>query len=162
MGMLKNEPPIIYMYKCIKSKGDWSQGDVFTHPADDLDSNYFIPIGTYRKAFIGDMQERIDEAMKMDVMKHYAETVPGFVSQLIVHVPYYIKADYTLKGFIAHIKEKRKQRRKDKEDKVLDELFYGKKTTYPKDEIFKNPFIKRGDEEGIEKLRGQGFFNIEK
>lgn len=126
MEMLRNEAPLKYMYKCIKDKGDYVKGEVFCSlPFDD--KKHFVQVGTFRQAFVGDMQEKINEDMKMDVMRHYAETVSNFTSQLIVHVPYYIKADYSLKGFWQHIKDVWKEKKEKREDRVLDELLYGKR-----------------------------------
>ena len=73
--MLRNEPKPLYIYKCIKKeeKGNYQIGEVFNDSINTLNEEYYKLIGTYRKAFVGNMQEKLNEAYGENLMEVYAK-----------------------------------------------------------------------------------------
>lgn len=92
--MLRDEPATLYVYECIKIDKDdniktvkkidgktvigfhYQIGEVFFSKTKDLNDEYYKFMGTYRQAFVGDMQEKLDKAYGHSNMRHYAETTP--------------------------------------------------------------------------------------
>ena len=74
--MQKEEPELEYWYKCIKLDPKIKSsrvGEWFTTTRNDLNLEYYKLLGTYRKAFIGDMQEKLNTAYQTNLMKEFAE-----------------------------------------------------------------------------------------
>jgi hypothetical protein len=95
--MLRDEPKRLYIYECIKKEkikretpdSNSSQrafsprytyippyyvGQTFYYEKDNLNKEYYKILGTFREAFVGDMQKEFDEAMGFDIMRRYAES----------------------------------------------------------------------------------------
>ena len=78
--MLREEPELLYMYEYIKvdrsKKEDlshvipeeWNIGDMIYTTTPLMDKQYYKFVATYRRAFVGDMQKRLDVIMKRDNM----------------------------------------------------------------------------------------------
>lgn len=94
VNMLRDEPATLYIYECIKIDKDdniktvkkidgktvigfhYQIGELFFSKTNDLNDEYYKFKGTYRPAFVGDMQEKLDKAYGHSNMRNYAETTP--------------------------------------------------------------------------------------
>jgi hypothetical protein len=90
--MLRDEPKRLYIYECIKKEDvkreplkiifsprdnfnpPYIVGETFHYEKDNLNKEYYKIIGTFREAFVGNMQKELDEAMGFDIMRRYAES----------------------------------------------------------------------------------------
>jgi hypothetical protein len=141
--MLKDEPKIQYFYKCIKvlepkvnDKGEeiydypyaWHIGEQHLSENPDLSTENFKCIGTYRKAFIGNMQERINKAMQRDMMKYYAENCGRYVEHVwhTVTIEKKVGVFYFIKKWIKEKLSTLKRKQKEKKDDMwLEEQLFG-------------------------------------
>lgn len=80
LGILKDEPKTLYIYECLDEEVGigllWSE-------KSDLDPTKYKFIHTYRRAFIGDMQEKLNRAHGTNLMEQYAtqENVVNLIEQ---------------------------------------------------------------------------------
>lgn len=150
--MLKDEPKLLYIYECIKLDKDdpikkvtkkegvtniTSQhqlGEVFNTLTNDLDEEFYKPIGTYRRAFVGDMQEKIDAAMQRNMMEYYAKNCGRYTEHIWHTVKIEVRVNI-FKQFVEWIRDSIKdrkfmtyQKRQKKEDSMwLEEQLFGPK-----------------------------------
>ena len=83
MGMLRHDEFLIYFYRL----KDTPNSEIIKSKTNDLDPEVYTFVGTYRRAFVGDMQQKIDEMQQRDNMRHYAETggrSSGFYDPVII------------------------------------------------------------------------------
>lgn len=73
--MLKNKPNERWIYKCLVDLPPLRKEEMFSTEEKELNPQHFKKVAFYRYAFIGDMQERLNEAMGKDLIKYYAQTV---------------------------------------------------------------------------------------
>lgn len=75
--ILRDEPQIEYWYTCIKydkERGATIGNIVHTSTRElDNDTEHYRFLGSYRRAFVGDMQEKLNEVFKTDLMRRFAE-----------------------------------------------------------------------------------------
>jgi hypothetical protein len=107
--MLKEEPRLLYMYEYIKpidvkedvlksfeldhiNKGflikAWEVGDMVYTEKDSMNEEYFKFIGTFRRAFVGDMQEQLDKVMKGSNMLAFCNSKKNLNSQTVFVTKY--------------------------------------------------------------------------
>lgn len=134
--MLKRDEGTMGLYKCIKqhlSKNEvtlreymYEPGEIdflFKDPGED-----FIQIGTYRRAFVGDMQEQLNKAHGGDLMRQYATQKTTPVDRSIVYrtEKIYIKQNI-FKQFHEYILSLfRKKIKSDNETFYLEDLYENK------------------------------------
>lgn len=73
--MEREEQPLLYIYEVIKKDNPTNDvvGDWMSSINDNPSAEFYRPVGTFRKAFIGDMQEKFDMAYARDNMRNFAE-----------------------------------------------------------------------------------------
>lgn len=73
--MKREEQPLLYIYEVIKKDYPTNDvvGDWMSSIYDNSSTEFYKPVGTFRKAFIGDMQEKFDMAYARDNMRNFAE-----------------------------------------------------------------------------------------
>jgi hypothetical protein len=75
--MEKEEQAIHYFYKVIKNDNPTNAvvGEWICTSDDKLSDEFYKPVGTFRRAFIGDMQKKFDIAYSINNMENFARTV---------------------------------------------------------------------------------------
>jgi len=118
MGLLKEEPSLLYMYEYIKEDkskkedltkvipDEWNIGDMIYTTNPSMDKNYYKFAATYRRAFVGDMQHQFDEAYGCDNMRKFAEGEGGTRIEYVVKYKEVIVKENIFKQFEEWIKEK--------------------------------------------------------
>lgn len=110
LGMLKKEPKLLYYYQYIKQDEDrvvkdgWKNkkdelvdcyriGETFSSEEADKNPEFYKFVCTIRQAFVGDMQEKLNEIYGTDLLRYYAETkennrrvIPILSSTKIIYV----------------------------------------------------------------------------
>lgn len=112
--MLKDEEPPFGVYKnTISGNVEWFKEEP---------GNEWIKIGTYRRAFVGDMQKELNECFKVDLMEKFAKQAPVITSRITVER---IKYVYIKKNIFIQFYEfiKRLRGKKVEEDDLIEELF---------------------------------------
>jgi hypothetical protein len=148
LGMLRDEPELLYIYECIKVGGNSSscqKGEVIFRESKELDEEYYKLIGTYRRAFVGDMQKKLDEAMECSNMERYAKSDSGLIPEHIYHTEVvYVKItlfeqfrNWVKNKIVDYIKKKHKE----KEDSLyLERKLFGEQE-YPFAESYKQTIL---------------------
>jgi len=107
LGMLKEEPKLLYYYEYIKQdeervvKDGWKGmkdeivdryriGETFSSEETDKNPEFYKFVWTLRQSFIGDMQEKFDMAYQCNNMKKFAESAPMIPSHMIVNNYIYV------------------------------------------------------------------------
>ena len=132
--MEREKPPLLYIYQYIRRiENEHSEykefsgcqiGEVIFIKKEIMNENYWKPIGTYQEAFVGDMQEKLDIAMKRKHMEHYAK-YHKCPTDRSTYTRVYIEKDYSLKGFWQYFLSKFKK--EEKPDMYLENLLFGDK-----------------------------------
>jgi len=144
MGLLKEEPALLYMYEYIKEDrskkedltkvipDEWNIGDMIYTTNPSMDKNYYKFAATYRRAFIGDMQEQIDKANQCNSMKVYAMSKGGNIPIHVWHkdivyirVNIFKQFEEWIKGKWKNIKNNIKKN-KEEDDYYLEDLLFNK------------------------------------
>jgi len=101
--ILKEEPKLLYYQECIKYDPQLKtkKGELITSE-EIMDSKYYKILGTLRRAFIEDMQEKLDIAMQYNNMKRFAESKSKIV---IIETPIPNK-EYIVETMNSFIKRK--------------------------------------------------------
>ena len=134
--MLKTDEGTMGLYRCIKEHEDedpiskmeykYFPKEVimsFKDPGED-----FVKIGTYRRAFIGDMQKRLNTAYGENLMEKYAKQKNLFVERNIVYrtEKVYIKQNI-FKQFHEYILSLFRKKRKSNDEEFYLEDLYGQR-----------------------------------
>jgi hypothetical protein len=102
--MLKEEPKLLYIYEVMKKDptypyhrvGEWIETEY-----DKMDKEFYRMVGTYRRAFIGDMQEKFDKAWMCKNMEQFAKSV-GNNCYRVEYRTREVEANYSIKGLLNH------------------------------------------------------------
>jgi hypothetical protein len=148
--MLKEKPELLYYYECIKDHPERqnSIGVTLTFSESAIErfpfvknKEYYKFIATYRRAFIGDMQEELDKAMQCNNMERFAKSVTQGASgteYIFVEKPYFSLKDAWYEYIYFPIWKKifnyfyeRRKRKKDKND-YIGEYLENALFNYPK------------------------------
>jgi len=147
MGLLKEEPSLLYMYEYIKvdktkiktpkvvlrkddvthrleESEEWNIGDMIYTTDTSMDKRYYKFVATCRRAFIGDMQERLDKAYQCNNMERYAKADRNLPLTYAKVTLLPIKRSYTLRGFWTYITSFFKK--KEIHDFYLEDLLFNK------------------------------------
>ena len=140
--MLRDEPELLYMYEYIKvdrSKkedlshvipDEWNIGDMIYTTNPLMDKQYYKFVATYRRAFVGDMQEKFDKAYKINNMKNYVDSAGGKHVEYITKYKEVIIKENIFRQFEEWIKElwerMKKKKEETKDDWYLEDLLFNK------------------------------------
>jgi len=116
--MLKNKPNDKWIYKALIDFPPLKKEEMFSTEEKELNPQHFKKVAYYRYAFVGNMQEKLNEVMEKDLMKHYAKTVScsprgNYITTKIVNLPA-LSLKEKLKNWVCSIfnipdKEKQKE-----------------------------------------------------
>ena len=79
----REEPPIVYVYRYANITPERGKFDVL-ESEEKLEDDQYVLMFTKRKAFIGDMQEKLDAAMKGSNMLRFCNSKTNCSGELII------------------------------------------------------------------------------
>ena len=136
LGILKEEPPVESMFEVLETTNTLNKGEIVyltdeqfeeRVKSGDMYAPYYKKIGTFRQAFVGDMQEKINEAMQRDMIKYYAINHKCYVDHVYHTQTKYVKVSvfYFISEWIKQKLVTFKRKQKEKPDMYLEEQLFG-------------------------------------
>lgn len=108
--------------------------DTVKSKTNDLDPAKYKFLHTYRPAFIGDMQEKLDEAMQTNMMEYYAHNCGRYTEYVwnTVTIEKTVSIFFFIKRWIKEKMEKYKKKIEEKKQRKKDNMWLEEQLFGPK------------------------------